>query len=118
MKFSGMLTEGEFDEYVRTSFPPIYADCTNCGQRKPDSEFITHDYVCEQCVEDMLKDKKENAFQEALNEMPADFILTFNIVVSIYYEGLEDKKNAGDNVELLCFFAKEAVKEKSKQMKA
>lgn len=116
MKFSGMPTEGQFDSYIDRVNNE--RDCVNCGARRPDREFVTHEFVCEQCVEEMLKDKKEKAFQEALNDMPADFILTFNIMVSIYYEGLEDKKNAGDNVELLCFLAKEAVKEKSKQLKS
>lgn len=90
--------------------------CTTCGVQKYPREFVTHNDICERCVEDDLRSEQEKAFQNALNDMPADFILTFNIVVSIYYEGLADKKNPGEVVELLCYFAKEAVKEKSKQL--
>lgn len=103
-----------FDEHLEmiaagcSDFEPI-PTCEVCGEPSYWSP-------CIQCEEQTERDAKEQAFQRALNEMPADFVVSFNLIVSAYYERLADKKSVGENLELLCYFAKQAVKEKSKQL--
>jgi len=84
--------------------------CQTCGEKKRPEFFTEHVNDCDSCVRDNAKD----AFQRALNAMPADFILTYNLVVATYYEGLGDKKEVGENIQDMIDFGKEAQEQKSK----
>ncbi len=86
--------------------------CNNCGERHPSIQFTENLDKCDYC----LHEERTVKFQEALNEMPAGFVLTFNLMVSNYYQKLADKNSAGENILLLKKFAQEGMKYKHEKI--
>jgi hypothetical protein len=85
--------------------------CPICGEPN-DVRGTAHRY-CEEADRNIEIVK---AHQEAFNKLPADVILTLNIMVASYYEGLADKKEVGDNVSFWIYTVREAMNEKHKEM--
>ncbi len=106
-----MTTFSEHLEIAK-SLPPYLVQCVVCGNEKPSIEFSEQTDRCDQCV----NEGREVKFQEALNEMPAGFVLTFNLMVSNYYQKLADKNSAGENILLLKKFAQEGMKYKHEKI--
>lgn len=88
----------------------LYKICLTCGEKHVRDEFEPHAFQCKWCDKE-----QDDAFQKALNGMPADFVLTFNLVVATYYEGLAEKGSIGENIEKLIEFGKRAQEEKRKE---
>jgi len=103
-----------YDEHLQiaASLPPYTINCINCGNDKDSKDFSESEDKCDDC----FHMEREVKFQEALNEMPAGFVLTFNLMVSNYYQKLADKNSAGENVVLLKKFAQEGMKYKHEKL--
>jgi hypothetical protein len=111
----GLAPDGQ-DEFCQLGLESVRElfQCRICGTGKPSLDFTECAESCDQC----LAEEREVKFQEALNEMPAGFVLTFSLLVDAYKNTLAEKEKSGENINLLIQFAKTAQEYKHTKIHA
>jgi len=97
---------------ITTTHTDYAVSCELCGDSMDSERGFTH----EKCRQAQERLEIIDAHQSAFNKLPADVILTLNIMVASYYEGLADKKEVGENISFWIYTVQEGMKEKHKEM--